>query len=664
MAVNRTLNGRGIQFFVVFLVLSVLSVCLASQNLSAQETSAAIADEPTRVDLAPPLEVRIGLEQLRNPFWYETHGQPEEARYFWDRRHWEGVLRQWASDGYNGLIYWVEPWTETHWKHFLIRHAEFPDAADLSPEETDRVIEHVNWIFTTAHEVGLKNYLFDYHVVTTKTFAQAHGMAREMEVSETVDWRHNLKDHMGAAYGVRNEQTRAFTEAAIAELFQTYENLDGLIGQMGEALPGKRSTWFREAVVPGLKRSGRRPVYNFMNWMTPFDEFMADIAPPEVYDNTWITVLANGEMFTDAKPYPAAVRWAERSGLPTVFEIAQHNVGDGLPFNSPRLAHEIVHEYRKVENCKGFLAWILRYDPNHLYRKALGYYGKNDVPYSPDPWVELLEAQFGDREAAEHFLRAYDASARITPELTAIAWCPMDRGVSQQLVLPYWYWTEQDPRWGGMVSPSRAGVLLPPRHYAKVVARFGEGYRDNNGSDFSKNREHPGAQEMIWGLGYYPTTPEEHMRNIRRLGDEALREAEAAIKTVKSNHEQAMKVYHSMKAYQLLSDYYERKVLAAISALIVGFGGDEAHKAEALELADQAVDRYETAISYIWEHIDKKSGNMKGRWGGEFTLPELIEREKQERDELARLFNWPDAQAETDPAQREHRDQIGADWRE
>src|SRR5688500_4840670 len=36
-----------------------------------------------------PLEIRMGMEQLRNPFWYEAHGQPEEARAFWDRAHWE-----------------------------------------------------------------------------------------------------------------------------------------------------------------------------------------------------------------------------------------------------------------------------------------------------------------------------------------------------------------------------------------------------------------------------------------------------------------------------------------------------------------------------------------------------------------------------------------------
>ena len=34
------------------------------------------------------------------------------------------------------------------------------------------------------------------------------------------------------------------------------------------------------------------------------------------------------------------------------------------------------------------------------------------------------------------------------------------------------------------------------------------------------------------------------------------------------------------------------------------------------QLADESVRLYETAIRFLWEHIDKKSGHMKARWGG------------------------------------------------
>jgi hypothetical protein len=590
----------------------------------------------------PQMKIRMGVEQLRNPFWYAKHGQDEESKRFWDKDHWKASLKQWASDGYNAILYWVEPWTETSWRDFFIRHKKYPEARVLTDKEADRAIAHLRWIFHHAHQLGLKNFLFDYQVTTNPAFAKAHGMDKEMPVSTSVDFRHNLKGQMGPAFGVRSKLTRAFTEAVIAELFETYKDLDGLDGGLGEALPGKRSSWYREAIAPGLKRSGRAPISIVMNWMLPLEDFLEDVAPKEVYDNTWLSVHANVEMLTDAKPYPMALRWAERGGKPVLFEIVHHNHEAGFPVNSPRLAHEIVREFRKVPNCKGYLAWFLRSDPNSLFRQALGFYGSRDQDYSDDPWVKVLEERFGDRAAAKHFLKAYDASARIPGEMSALAWLPHDTGTSRQLMLPYWYWTGQEPRWQEFVSPARAGVLLPVRHYARVVARLGKTYRDNSGADPAKNADHPGSQELIWGLGDYPITPEAHMRHIRQLGEECLREAEAALKTVKTNIGEAKATYNYMKAYKLLADYYERKVLAAVAALIYRFGRTPSAKAEAEKLADQAVEKYTTAIQFISESIDKRQGRITGRWDGKvFKLPELIEYEKNERKQLAKLFDWP-----------------------
>jgi hypothetical protein len=588
------------------------------------------------------LELRIGCETLRNPFWYAQEGRTEEARQFWDRAVWDRVLRAWASERYNAVLYWVEPWSKHGWQTFLIRHRKFPEARDLTPEQYDRAIEQVNWIFHRAHELGLKNLLFTYSIVTTPAFAKSHGLVG-LPVSQSVDFRHTLTE-MGPHFGVRNELTRAFTEAAVAELFQTYPELDGLHGAMGEAVPGKRSTWYQEAIVPGLKASGRNPMFLVESWMQPLDDFLADIAPKRVYGNTWLSLQSNGEMFTDAKPYPAYARWLEQGHLPTVMEVMHHNIENGFPFNSPRLAWEIVDEFRRFESCRGILAWFRVDSPDvFLMRKALGYYADNPVPYADEPWIAELESRYGDRRAAEHFLKAYDASARIVPEVSALAWAPHDLGTSRLLILPYWYWTDDNARWNYLASPVRAGTLLPLRYYAKVVAQYGPQFLDNDGSNGAKNREHPGSQELMWGLGDYPTTPEAHMRNVRRLGEAALSEAEQAMQTVKLKRDEAEAVYHFMRAYKLLADYYERKVLAASAALTYEFGGGPAYRDAAQHLADEAVERYQIAATYIWETIDKKSGAMKGRcFGGKaYTLPELIQLEQEERKHLAALFHWP-----------------------
>lgn len=605
-----------------------------------------LSDRPVRTGEAPAptaraLGVRIGVETLRNPYWYEANGHREEAKQFWERDHWDRVLRGWAAEGYTHVLYWVEPWNRHAWQTFLVGHAEHPEARELTAEQSDRLQKHVAWIFGRAHELGLKNLLFSYFIVTTPAFAKAHGMDRELPVSPSVDFRHNLKD-MGHHFGVRNEATRKFTEAAVAELFQTYKDLDGLYGAMGEAVPGKRSTWYREAVVPGLKRSGRSPVFVAASWMQPLDDFLEDMAPKEVYGNTWLAVHANAEVFTDPRPYPTYARWLERSTVPAVVEVMHHNFEAGFPFNSPRLAWEVIQGCRAFPRCDGFLAWYSGDHPDYLMRKALAHYARNDVPYSDEPWLDVLEERYGDREAARHLLKAFDASARITPEVGALAWVPHDLGVSRQLLLPYWYWTGEDPRWSEFASPARGGVLLPLRYYARVVAVLGEQFRDNSGADGARNREHTGSQELMWGLGDYPVTPEAHMRQVRRLGRECQAEAEQALPRVKKNREEAAAVHNYMKAYQLLADYYERKVLAATAALIYGFGGPESSKRDAEKFADEAVERYEAAITFIWEAIDRKSGKMTGKWldGKVLTLPELIERERRERKDLPALFAW------------------------
>ena len=214
---------------------------------------------------------------------------------------------------------------------------------------------------------------------------------------------------------------------------------------------------------------------------------------------------------------------------------------------------------------------------------------------------------------------------------------PHDLSVSRQLLLPYWYWTEEDPRWSYLASPTRGGVLLPLRYYAKVVARLGEQFRDNSGADGAKNREHPGSQELMWGLGDYPVTPEAHMRQ----GARARRRVPAR---GRAGHEDGEGEPGRRPARSRL---HEGVQAAGRLLRAEGAGGHvgpdlrlrraRVEQQDAERLADEAVARYEAAATFMWETIDGKTGNIKGRWldGKSMTLPELIEREKQERQRAA-----------------------------
>src|SRR5438309_10139351 len=56
------------------------------------------ANDKKAAGIPAALEVRMGLEQLRNPYWYEQHGQAQEAKDFWDKNYWERALGQWAEE--------------------------------------------------------------------------------------------------------------------------------------------------------------------------------------------------------------------------------------------------------------------------------------------------------------------------------------------------------------------------------------------------------------------------------------------------------------------------------------------------------------------------------------------------------------------------------------
>ena len=637
---------------------ALVTPALPSQASQPLEASAERVD-PASSQRA--FDLRACFENLTHDLWmpkwhltvWGSTYLPDNKR-FWDKEEWERLFRARAQAGYNGIIY--GPLDRLQWQTYLIRHKEFPEARKLPPNVQEPIIRHVQWIFQTAHKHGLKNFLLFDHIATTPAFARAHGMDKLMPESASVSGTHNynILRSVGPHFVVRNELTRAFTEAAIVEVLQLYPELDGFYGEMGEELPGKRSTWYEEAVVPGMKRSGRKPLYIVLNWQMPREDFVQDIARKNVYDNTWLSVMPNGEMFTDAKPYPNYVKWAEEAGVPTIWGIHMHNFGGGFPHNSPKLAYDMVKEFKKVENSVGFATQMDSTNPNDLFRDGLAYYGTHlDEAYSDERWVAILEQRFGDREAAQHLLNAYNASAQILPEVCAQMWHSTDRFQGPHFGLRYFFFTDQDPRYAGWyTSPSRGTDLIPLRRYAQIVAKFESRHRDNGGQDYTRP---PYAQGVIMGPADYQTTPEAQMRKIRRLGEESLREAETALKTVKKNKGEATEIYNYMKAYKLLADYYERKILAAISALIFGFGGPKEEKGEALRLADEAAELGERALTFIWEKIDKKTGNiLSGRafqplsaspgpassWKV-MTLPDLIAYEKREKEELPTLFKWP-----------------------
>lgn len=549
------------------------------------------------------------------------------------------MMQGYRDDGFNVMMWFNSgELSGIDGSHALVRHKQFPEARELAPEENEKRISELKWLFAQAKRYGMKNFLYFNLLQYTPAFARAHGLDKPLPISPTVHpFQHG--GYGGNAQrtnlGVRNELTRAYTEAVFREFVEIYDDLDGFYGCMGEAVPGKRSSLFKEAIVPALKSSARRPLIIAHQWQVPLQDYLEDIAPKEIYDNTWLGFHAyNSEQITDAQPYPGLVMWACVTGLPTVSALYPANIKH-FPFNSPRLAYEITQEMKRIPNFKGFMFWNFP-GPElaGLFQKALGHYASHGEAYSDEPWIKLLTEQYGDRAAAAHFLKAYNISGYIIPETCALVYNGSDF-FPRELAIPYEYLNGTWSRpW--QTSPARAG-LIPMDGYAMYVAQNPDYYKDRDGSDWTKP---PYKQEVVWGSeggSLFDVLPPAHMKKVRQMGEECLKEAEEGLKTVKQNREQAERTRDFMQAYALFTRYYERKVAAATSALVYRYGRRPADKADAGKLADEALSSYIEAATFYMEHLEG-APELQGR---KLEFPARIEKEKQERRNLATLFKWP-----------------------
>ncbi len=552
------------------------------------------------------------------------YSDPRTKSDFWDKKLWESKIAKWSQEGYSSLI-WLGPnelgAAAQGGGQVLLTLDEFPEARELSAEKSERIIGQMKWLLGRAKESGLKNFLYTHSVWVTPAFAKAHGIYGPLPESDTVSPFHNSQ--YGPRHypecGVVNKDTKRYTAGAFAEFANLYEDLDGFYTDIGECLPGDKSAFFRDAIAPGLRRSSRKPVMIALQWQVSLDAYLKNVAPKSVYDNTWLGFHGwNSEMITDARPYPGLIAWMETTALPSVAILYPANIRQ-FPFNSPKFAYELTREMKKLKDFRGFLYWeFSKPELSSLFRQALGYYAKHPEPYSDGRWVNKLVDNFGDRTAAQHFLNAYNISGRIIPEMCALIYNGSD-WTRRELQIPYRL--IRHPHW--LTSPARGIMLIPIGVYARGNVLASQG----------------GSIDDI--------TPLDHMGKVKAMGEECLREAQQAMKTVPKDHlAEAQEVYDWMKGYQLLARYYERKVAAGVHALKYTCGHKAEDKTAAEKTADEAFATYLEATDFWQKHLNPIMMRLSGQPMCEvfanhsMNIVQLIESERSDRQQIGQIFNW------------------------
>ena len=572
---------------------------------------------------------------------------------FWNQEYWTQRLQELRTEGFNAIV-WYGPNELTNGRQLLVRHERFPEARDLSKSESERLIAQMQWLFREANNLGIQNFLLVQHIFYTKSFAEAHNLLDSRPLSKSVShWQRDgypefwpRKGQGGSVLrhcGIRNELTIEYTRAVYEEVIELYPELDGFWGYQGEPLPGERSSFFKQAILPALKASKRQPIFVASQWQIPLSSFQQNINGS--YENLWLDFHGyNSEQITDAKPYPGVIKWAEATGLPTIPDVYPANQLY-FPFNSPRFAYDIAQEIRK-SGLHGFLYYERHISGSilgPLFRKALAHYGQTPGEYSPEPWLEQLESRFGNREAAEAFLSSYDICSRVIPETCALVYSGGDV-MRRELRIPYEFFEDDFP-WSYMTSPARGGELVPVRHYARLIADNREWFSDQDGSELLSA---PYYQHPLWGSeggSVYNVTPSAHMRKVLKMGEDCFESADQGWKASTRNRDEAREVRDTMEGVKLLAHYYERKLAATVMALVFANTEEKADRDAALVLADEALEAYVIAAEYMHRVLDPYYKRISGAPLTEagVGLPALIELEKKDRMRIAEIFRWPGA---------------------
>ena len=183
--------------------------------------------------------------------------------------------------------------------------------------------------------------------------------------------------------------------------------------------------------------------------------------------------------------------------------------------------------------------------------------------------------------------------------------------------------------------------MVPIRHYAAMLALDSERF-SGNGSELERP---PFYQHPVWGSeggSVYDVTPIEHMQSVRRLGERCHSEVEEALKRATKGLDSLRETRDVMKGIALLSIYYEKKVNAAVAALVYSQSGRRVDRERAEILADEALASYLAAAEFMHLRLDPYYQRIAGTplLEAGVPLPELIAEERRDREQVGEIFGW------------------------
>ena len=390
---------------------------------------------------APMMKLRgtcIGMQKtfiLPGRHVYEYPYTPELFPWFYDKNLWREYLDFLAANRMNTLYLW-----SGHPFASLVRLKDYPYAVEVPDDVFTKNVEQFRWLATECDKRGIWLVQMFYNIIVSKPFAETNGISTQLSAPTPL--------------------TEDYTRKSIAEFVKQYPNV-GLMVCLGEALreTTNQLEWCTNVILPGVLDGMRaaglkeQPPVVIRTHAMDADAIMP--AAYQVYSNLFTESKYNGESLTTWEPRgkDQAIHLAMSKLGPHLVNI--HILSNLEPFRygDTEFIKKCVQASRDRLGAKGihlyplsYWNWpyspdivgggdasspsasatgasqpqLLQWQRDWIWFEAWARYAWNpDVPEKEDHayWISRLADFYGNTNAAEKILDAYNAAGEVAPRL-------------------------------------------------------------------------------------------------------------------------------------------------------------------------------------------------------------------------------------------------------
>jgi hypothetical protein len=517
---------------------------------------------------------------------YEYPYTPELFPWFYDQQLWREYLDFLVANRMNTLYLW-----SGHPFASLVRLKDYPYAVEVPDDVFQKNTEIFRWLAQECDKRGIWLVQMFYNIIVSKPFAETNGISTQLSAPTPL--------------------TADYTRKSIAEFVRQYPNV-GLMVCLGEALRDtpNQLNWCTNVILPGvldgMKAAGLKQEPPVVIRTHAMDANAIIPTAVRMYTNIFTESKYNGESLTTWEPRgkQAAIHVAMSKLSPHLVNI--HILSNLEPFRygDQQFIQKCMQASRDRLGATGMHLYPLSYwnwpdspdiadpplkqwDRDWIWYEAWGRYSWNpDIPEKEDHayWISRLAEFYGNTNAAEKILDAYNASGEVAPRL--IRRFGITEGNRQTLSL-------------GMTLDE----LVDPKKY-KALA------------DLWESQAPPGERldeyvKKEWDKQpHVGETPPSILREVLDYSSNAVVSADTAAPFVTKNRNEFERLRNDVHCIRAMSEFYAAKVNTATHVLRYDYSHDIGDMEQAEKDLTQSFTNYQH-LAALTEQTYKFANGMQ-----------------------------------------------------